>query len=212
MTITMADETGATATQADAGTQPPAGSDTTQADASSGEHQPETISLEEARKLRSESKNLRERLKAFEDEKKKADEAQLSEQERLTRRLADTEATLAEREAALKQGAIRESARAAAAKLGYANPDVAFRLLDHSGLEVDSDGTVKNVEQQLTALAKSDPYLIASRTAGSFDTGTAGGRAAAGRTYTFADLRDATFYEANKADILLARKEGRITG
>jgi hypothetical protein len=209
----MSDETGATGTQADPGTQPPAGNDTTQADVSGGEHQPESISLEEAKKLRSESQNLRARLKTFEEEQRKADEAKLSEQERLTKRLTETESAKADLEARIKDLTIRDATRGAAAKLGYANPDMAYRLLDHSGLEVDSDGTVKNVEQQLAALAKSDPYLIAaSRPAGSFDTGTAGGRAAAGRTYTLAELRDAKFYEANKADILAARHEGRITG
>jgi hypothetical protein len=100
---------------------------------------------------------------------------------------------------------------AEAARLGFADPDDAMRLLDRATLEFEDDGSPRNVGTQLAALAKSKPYLLNIRPVGSFDTGLGGGRQSAPRTYTRAELRDPAFYAANRDDILRAQVEGRIT-
>lgn len=209
----MSDEiTGAAETQADSGTQPPAGTSPTQADGETGEQatQPETISLEEAKKLRSEASSLRRRLKQFEDQAKADEDAKLSEQERNAKRIADLEARLADREQALKERTIKSATVVEAARLGFADPDDALRLLDHSQLDYDDDGTPTNVAEQLAAMAKTKPYLLTHRPAGSFDTGLGGGRPAGARTYTREELRDPTFFAEHKDDIVRAQREGRI--
>jgi len=209
------ENTGATGTQADPGTQPPAGTPAAQADAGSGEQQaqPESISLEEARKLRSEANSLRRRLKELEDADKARKDQELSETERLTKRATDLERQLAEAARSNQERTVRYATVAAAAKLGFADPDDAFRLLDQSALEFEDDGTPRNLDAQLGALAKAKPYLLSqARAAGSFDTGTGGGRAAASRTYTREQLRDPKFYQEHQADIVLALREGRVTG
>src|SRR2546430_219131 len=71
--------------------QPQAGTLST-SEPQAGEGTNETISLEEAKKLRSEAASLRKRLKAFEDAEAKAKEAQLSEQQKLENRLAELHA------------------------------------------------------------------------------------------------------------------------
>lgn len=205
-----AETTGATGTQADPGTQPPAGDSTAQAANESGEpsSQPESISLEEARKLRSEASGLRKRLKELEDQQKARADADLSESERLTKRASDLERQLAERDQALQEHRVRSSTVGTAARLGFADPEDAMRLLNHANLEFDAEGNPTNVEQQLASLAKAKPYLL-GRKPPSFDTGSSA-EGTAGRIYTTAELRDTKFFEANRDDILLARREGRI--
>lgn len=212
----MTDETtGATETQADSETQPPAGSSATQADAEGGEqqaHQPESISLEEAKKLRAESNSLRRRLKELEDRTKADEDAKLSETERLTKRAAELEQQLADRDRALRERAVRYATVATAARLGFADPEDAIRLIDQDAIEFDDAGDARNIGDLLGALAKAKPYLLSgARTAGSFDTGTGGGRQAGPRTYTREQLRDPEFFAKNREDILRAMNEGRVT-
>src|SRR5229473_7318923 len=79
------------ATQADAsGSTSAPGGQTTTSEPLAGDDQ--QISLEEAKKLRSEAASLRKRMKAFEDEKAAAEAAKLTEQEKLQKQLTDTQA------------------------------------------------------------------------------------------------------------------------
>lgn len=212
----MANDTnGATGTQADPGTQPPAGDAATQADAAGGEQQaqPESISLEEAKKLRSESKSLRDRLKAFEEADRKRQESELSETERLTKAKSDLEQKLADAQRTNQERTVRYATVAEAAKLGFSDPDDAVRLLDQASIEFEDDGSPRNLAAQLGALAKAKPYLLGqTRSSGSFDAGTGNSQPAGARTYTREQLRDSKFFTDNQADILRAMNEGRITG
>lgn len=174
-----AETTGATGTPADPITQPPAGTPPTQAEGGIEEQPPsapETISLDEARKLRSESHSLRKRLKDLEDEKKTADEAKLTETERTALRIAELERKLVDREAAVQERTVLAATVETAARLGFANPRLAHRLLDHSAIEFDEEGTPMNVEVLLRELLRSEPYLTSShaRPTGSIDGGTRG--------------------------------------
>jgi hypothetical protein len=151
------------------------------------------------------------RAKAAEDELKKLKDASLSENERRDKRLADLERAETDWQRERQDLVLRSSVERQAVKLGFADPTDALGLLDRTSIEYEPDGSPRNVEQLLTALAKGKPYLLAQRrSAGSFDTGTGGGQSAAGRTYTRAELRDPKFYEANREDITKAAAEGRI--
>lgn len=209
----MAEETGATETLADSGTQPPAGTGDTQAESTGGEQasQPESISLEEAKKLRAEASSLRRRLKDLEDREKAAEDAKLTEQERIARERDDLAARLAERETAIADMRLQAAVTSAAVRLGFVDPEDALRLVDRSAVKADEEGRLTNVEDQLATIAKAKPYLLntASKTAGSFDTGQ-GARATGPRFYTREQLRDPAFFTAHKADILAAQSEGRI--
>lgn len=173
---------GATGTQADPGTQPQAGTPPTQADGGSGEQQapaaPEAMTLDEAKKLRAEANSLRKRLATLEDAAKEAEEAKLSETERLTRKASDLERQLAERDVALKERTVLASTIDAASRLGFANPRLAHRLLDHAAIEFEADGTPSNVEALLKDLLRAEPYLTSAhaKPMGSIDGGSRGGR------------------------------------
>lgn len=135
----------------------------------------EPMSLDEARKLRSENKSLRDRLKPLEEAKAHADNAALSEVERLQREretLAAENSTLkAERQAR----ALADAATATARRLGFRNPDLAHRLIDHSALVLDDEGKPKNLDSLLGEVAKANPYLINGTT--DFGGGPRGGAA-----------------------------------
>lgn len=208
----MAGEEGATATLADAGTQPPAGTTGTQAEPAEGEPQPtqpEAVSLEEMRKVRSEAASLRKRLKSFEDEKAAAEEARLSESERLQKRLADAERDRDDATRALQEQRVTSAIVTSATKFGFNDPEDAIRQIDHASIEFGSDGAPTNVDGLLEAIARAKPYFVRGR--GSADAG-AQSPASSSRIYTRAQLADVAFFEANKADILAAHAEGRIRG
>lgn len=202
---------GATGTLADPGTQPLAGTGETQAVESSGEQaQPDTISIDEAKKLRSEASALRRRLKEFEAADQARADAALTETERQTKRIADLESELASNRHQLA----RERTTGLAARLGFADPDDAVAIIsrtDPDALAADGDG--KAISEALAALAKAKPYLLVQATApkpvGSFDAGNSAARKAQS-TYTRAQLKDPAFYLQHKDDIPLALREGRI--
>lgn len=149
---------------ADASTAPAAETQTT---ASAPAAADETISPEEARKLRSEAKNLRQRAKdaeekaqALEAEKADAARAKLSEDERLK---ADLAAVTAERDTAKAEAervagelaAERAAARVekAAARLGFADPSDAILYVG------DVPEGEADLEKRLKAVLEAKPHL-----------------------------------------------------
>lgn len=141
--------------------QPQAGNTTPpEPQAGEGQHS-ETLSLEEAKKLRSEAQNLRKRLKSYEDAEQQSRDAQLSETERLKKQHADLQAKYDTEVRQMQERVIRYEVQAQAHKIGIIDPDAAVRLLDWSDLEYDEDGTPNNAEKLLKELLKNKPYLKA---------------------------------------------------
>ena len=169
------------ATPADADDQPQAGTtsqaDTpdTDADAGASDQPTESISLEDAKKLRSEAANLRKRLKAFEEAEKKRADAEKSE----AQKLADDKAAFeAERTAFAnerKQARTAAAVEAAARRLGFRNPAKAYRLLDEEDLGIEDDGTPSKAEEALRALAAEESYLIGGTNGSPTNPARAGG-------------------------------------
>lgn len=171
--------------------QPQAGNPEPQA----GDGSTEPISLEAAKKLRSENASLRKRtqendallaeLKAF---KEQAEAAQLSESEKRDRAAQQREKQFADLQKAHddalrahQEYKINAEVRLQAAQMGFADLSDAVRLLDWSEIEYDDDGTPKNVRDLLGKLLKAKPYL-AGKSAASAVTG--GGATAPARSTT----------------------------
>lgn len=162
--------------------------------------------------------------------------AKLEEAERA--KLGDTERAVAEAAAKARTEALTEvnkrllAAEAKAAAAGkLANPALAARLLDldefmpADGEEIDGERLAAAIDD----LVKAEPYLAVQTTSTTTD-GTAGGSSSSSSTtngkpagsvaggargdstVTFkrSQLRDPSFYEANKDAILRAASEGRI--
>lgn len=113
------------------------------------------LSLEEARKIRSESTNLRKRLKSYEDKEAEAQAAALSESQKLEKR-----ATQAEKQVQVfKQQLITAHVKIAAQAKGIIDPEMAALAIQGS-LEFGEDGMPTNIEKALDDLVKSKTYLL----------------------------------------------------
>lgn len=116
----------------------------------------ETLALKEqlraADRARVEAQN---KLKEFE-------RAKLDETERTKAELEDARAEIEQLKSANEQRAV-ENAFLTNNKYDFHNPATALRLLNREGLTVNEDGTVTGMDEAISALAKSDPYLIKAK-------------------------------------------------
>jgi len=146
---------------------PPQAGETTPPEPQAGDGQ-ETISLAEAKKLRSEAANLRERLKAADAKAKELDDlkaqleaANLSDKEKLEKRLAKLQAEHEQAQRQLQERTIHYEVRLQAAAAGV-NPkhlDKVARLIDWAALEYDDEGQPTNVQALIAALLEDMPEL-----------------------------------------------------
>lgn len=115
----------------------------------------QSITPEDARKLRSEARSLRQRLKAAEDKLTERESADLTEQQKLEREKTTLEA---ERDQ-LATDNRQLRAQIAAAKVGVRSDAVAdaVKLLDWDDIDDPADG--KQVEAALKTLVKDKPWL-----------------------------------------------------
>lgn len=134
--------------------------------------------------LRKENAGHRTRLKTFEDEEKKRQEAQLSEQQKLEKRFADLQKSHEDYRTSVQDRIVTTELRAQAADLGFADLSDAVRLLDRSELEFDDDGIPTNAHQLLEKLAKAKPYLLKSQAGASRPANTSGGATNPSRSTT----------------------------
>ena len=118
----------------------------------------EPISLDEARKLRSEAQSLRKRLKAFEDEEAKRTQAQMSETERLQQQLAEVQSAQEDYVAQIISNEV--SLQAAQMNFRADRLDKVALLFDWDALEIDDNGTPTNVKELLEKLGKEMPELL----------------------------------------------------
>lgn len=125
-----------------------------------GDGHDESLSLEEARKLRREAANLRKRLQAYEEAEKQAQEAKLSEIEKLQKQHADMQARHETQSRAAQERIIRYEIKLAAHSAHVIDPDAVVKLLDWSELEFDDDGLPTNVDKLVARLLESKPYLV----------------------------------------------------
>jgi hypothetical protein len=186
----MPETTSATSGQEPVSAQPQAGTSESATQAQAAGAAPETIDIPA---LQRELAEARREAARHRTDLRKVTDAQLSESERLQRRVTELEA---EREAITtrdRERAIRLAGLEAAAKLGFRDPDLAVRLLDQSAVEVRDDGTPRNVERLLADVLARSPYLARPGAAADFGGGVRGAgpagtdmnsliRRAAGRT------------------------------
>lgn len=154
-------------------------------------------------------RSKRQALEAAETARK---EKELTEQGQF-KTLADQKAAEAKTYREKYENSAKQNAfNAAALKKGITDIDAAWKLAEQGKITLDDQGTISGVDAVVEELAKSKPYLVGKPGAvGSPSApGTSGGEGGK-RTYKRSELRDVSFFEKNKADIMLAAKEGRIS-
>src|SRR5712692_2754482 len=154
--------------------QPVAATQTT-TDPHAGDSPTETpLSLEEGRKIRSESTNLRQRLKDAEKLaaelkafKEQTETASLSDNEKREAAQKKLEQQLSEHQSQnstllkqLQETRINNEVFKQASKLNIIDIDAASKLIDASRIDYDEQGNPTNVDALLKDLAKQKPWLV----------------------------------------------------
>jgi len=170
------------------------------------EPEAKTFDAEYVAKLRKEAAEYRKKMRELEKALKAKEEAELSEQEKLQRRLAEYEAKLADLERDRQERTLKYEVKLKASKLGVVDPDAAWKLLDPAALEFDEDGNPTNIEDALKALIKEKPYLAREPVPSVSPTNPPRKTA----VFTRSQLRDPAFYAAHREEIIAAMREGRI--
>jgi hypothetical protein len=171
--------------------QPVAATQTTTDPHAGDDEQP--LSLSEARKIRSESTNLRQRLKDAEKLaaelkafKEQTEAAQLSDQEKQTLAQKKLEQQLAEHQSSnselarqLLEARINNEVFKQASKLNIIDIDAASKLIDGSRIDYDESGNPTNIDALLKDLTKQRPWLV-----GKASPGNSGGATNPSRSQT----------------------------
>lgn len=118
----------------------------------------------ELAEARREAAKHRTDLKRFQDAEEARQTASLSEVDRLKKELADSKAAAETAAAQAKAGRLSGASLAAAARLGFADPEDAQRFLDADKVDWSDDGAPTNVQALLEAVLNAKPYLKASFT------------------------------------------------
>lgn len=169
-----AETTGADGTQADPEAQPQAGTDSpSQAEGArdaqaagatdgSGTGQPDMATLQrELQELRRSEARYRTENKRLTEAQQAAEDATLSEQERVAKRLAEAERRSAELEEQLREQRLRSAVLSVAGRLSD-EPEILLALLDRDAVEWAPDGTPKGLERQLRSIVEAHPKLARS--------------------------------------------------
>ena len=160
------DNTSGAAPAAASVTTPAQAATITSPDALAADGNTEAISIEAARKLRSEAEAMRKRLKAYEAAEEAAKLAALSETEKLNKQHADLQAKHDKLEQKYKERVISAEVQLAAAELGIVHPEKVARLIDTKELEYEEDGTTpKNAKALVENLLKEMPELTGEKQA-----------------------------------------------
>lgn len=101
-------------------------------------------------------------------------------------------------EDAARRRILQSEIRSVAVELRFANPSVAYRLIDATQVEFDEAGEPKNVKALLEKLAKDEPYLVASD--------QQGGNAAIPRTPNGTTMTQEQFREQERQKALRSGK------
>lgn len=148
----MSDDTSAAGTQADPEDAPQAGTpEGTQAEPTKPSPKMMSVAEDEWKKQLAENKSLRTRLKQIDD--KSLTDAEKLKQEH------ETASKERDQYKSLYSGLLVERE---AQKLGFANPELAHKLI-RDALDFGDDGKPTNATELLSALLKSDPYLKAEQ-------------------------------------------------
>src|SRR5579859_5113852 len=107
---------------------------------------------DEAAKYRNDLKAANARLAELEAAQKAAEDAKLSKEQLLEKRLAEYQTREAQATIAAQERILRAEVRAEAIKAGI-NPQLAARIIDFAAIESDENGDPKNIGELLTKAA-----------------------------------------------------------
>lgn len=138
------------------------------------------------------------------------EQQRLSDIERAQQQAQQYQAQAEQAQQALNGERLRNAVYAASVRSGAVDPDAVLALIDKQAIPFE-DGKPVGIDDAVTALLESKPYLKAT---GTKPTGNVnGGPQGNGQPNTISrtQLRDPKFFSENRAEIFKAMAEGRIT-
>lgn len=130
-----------------------------------------TLSAEDARKIRSENRNLRQRMKDAEEERDRLKAGTQSDIEKATNQVE----ALTKRQSELETQNRTLRAQVVAGKVGIVDPEIAASLVDWNDAEDDSA-----LEKQMRNILKARPYLAGNVAGGADGSAGQGGSGSGG--------------------------------
>jgi len=162
----------------------------------------------EIKALRDEAAKSRIKLKSIED-------AQLTEQERISKRAAELETEVQNRANELRQERAEREVERLARTLNIVDEETALALV-RGRIEFDDAGKPTNARALLEDLVTKKPFLVNATAAGTARTAATTSTANPSRSgasvgeFTREQIADRRFWEANRDAIMQAHAEGRI--
>lgn len=169
----MTDQQSATQADADATSQADTDHTTHQTDDTQAASSPETISLDEAKKLRSEAASLRKRLKEAEGRVQQFEQAAKTDLERLTEERDAYKSRAEQLETQMREARAETAFLDAATKARARSPRTLFRAY-RDAVEYGDDGQPTNIDALLAHLQADEPDLFAGPMPGRGDGGKQG--------------------------------------
>lgn len=167
-----------------------------------------TMTLEQALEAlaatRREAAAHRTEAQALKKAQQEAENAKLSESEKLTKRAAQLEADLEAERVDRRDVINRYEVQLQASRLGIVDPDAAVKLLDWSTVEYREDGSPKNLDAALQALIKARPYLVSPGTPGAGATNPARNHSQGSLTKAQIEAMAPAERRARRAEIMAA--------
>ena len=120
---------------------------------------PEAFSREYVEELRREAATHRKKAADLEKWRKEHEDAQLSEQERKDRELAEARAETDRLKAERHALVVRHAVEREAVKLGFADADDAPRFVDLAAIELDESGQPQGIARLLKDVLTAKPHL-----------------------------------------------------
>lgn len=167
------------------------------------------------KQLRAEAAGYRKELRDTQGKLKTFEDAQLTEQERLQKRLQELEGGEKTWKQERQSITTRYEIMLNASKMGIVDPEAAYKLIDQAELKFSDDGRPANIERVLQDLLESKPYLRGNATGPQvavqqpFAMNPARPNAQS-NTFTQEQIRDPKFYREHRNEIMQAVREGRI--
>lgn len=121
----------------------------------------ERFDADYVRKLRAEAAEYRKRLRELEGKVKADEEAKMTEQEKLQKRLAELERKETEYQQTLQARTLEYEVKLHAAQLGIVDAEAAYKLVDLAEIEFDENGKPINIDNVLRDLISKKSWLVA---------------------------------------------------
>lgn len=116
--------------------------------------------LAELKQARKEAAGYRTKLRQSEESEAERKRQEMTEVERLKADLEAMKAKADEAQRIAHERLLRAAVVSEAARLGFADPDDAWRFIDTAHLEVGENGEVEGLAAAIQAVGKAKPYLL----------------------------------------------------